>query len=339
MRFFMTAAVSAVISLVAGCRSVATRKVLPRTQYTLQTARTWQLNLPHGERFDASGLFLAPNGDLLTVNDRTSAVYRIQFLPGSSAADLVQLPDCFTPAQLAALDGKKTNRYDIEGITEDARQRIYLCDEADRWVLRFDPRSHTVERLKIDWTPVQKYFSPVDRNASFEGIAVGEGMLYVANERQAGRIIVVDLATLRVVDDFEVRSSVASFWGPQYSDLCWFSGELYVLMREDHVILRVDPHSHEVLAEYGFSQLESAPENKYRKLYWFAGVMEGLAVDENNFWLVTDNNGLGRESAPNDRRPTLFQCLRPDAADSNRQALGLIQWQWGRSLLPPALLR
>jgi hypothetical protein len=83
-------------------------------------------------------------------------------------------------------------------------------------------------------------------------------------------------------------------------------------MREDHVVLRVNPHSHQVLAEYDFSQLEAAPENKYRKLVWFAGVMEGLAVDENQFWLVTDNNGLGRERYPLDTRPTLFRCPRPD---------------------------
>jgi hypothetical protein len=40
--------------------------------------------------------------------------------------------------------------------------------------------------------------------------------------------------------------------------------------------------------------------------------MEGLAVDENQFWLVTDNNGLGRERYPLDTRPTLFRCPRPD---------------------------
>ena len=317
MRVFMPASVVAVFSLLAGCASAPTRNALPRPQYKLSMAQTWQLNLPGGERFDASGLFLAPGGDLLTVNDRAAAVYRIRFFPGSNSADLVKLPDCFTRMQLAAFAGEKTDRYDIEGITEDTRRRIYLCEEANRWILRCDPRSNTVERLKIDWTPVQKYFSPVDRNASFEGIAIGDGKLYVANERQRGRIIVVDLAALKVVDDFEVRSSVASLWGPQYSDLCWFPGELYVLMREDHVVLRVNPHSHQVLAEYDFSKMEAAPENKYRKLYWFVGVMEGLAVDEKNFWLVTDNNGLGRESDPKDRRPTLFRCPRPEGVNTN----------------------
>jgi len=315
-QLFIASGRALAVALLVGCATPTERKSASLPRYVLSAAQSWRLNLPAGERFDASGLFLAPSGELLTVNDRALAVYRIQFVPGVSAADLVRLPDCFTPPQVAALAGEKTGRYDIEGITEDALDRIYLCEEANRWILRFDPRLHTVERLKIDWTPVQKYFSPVDSNASFEGIAIGDGRLYVANERARGRIIVVDLATLKVVDDFEVRSSVVSLWGPQYSDLCWFGGELYVLMREDHVVLRVNPRSRQVLAEYDFSKVESAPENKYRKLYWFAGVMEGLAVDENNFWLVTDNNGLGRESDPSDRRPTLLRCPRPDGAST-----------------------
>jgi len=300
------------MALLAGCATPTERRSAPCPRYVLSAAESWRLNPPGGERFDASGLFHTPDGELLTVNDRALAVYRIQFLPGASAANLVKLPDCFSPPQVEALAGEKRGRYDIEGIAEDARERIYLCEEANRWILRFDPRLHAVERLKIDWTPVQKYFSPLDDNASFEGIAIGDGKLYVANERSRGRIIVVDLATLKVEGDFEVRSSVVSLWGPQYSDLCWFRDGLYVLMREDHVVLRVDPHSHQVQAEYDFSAVESAPENKYHKLYWFAGVMEGLAVDENNFWLVTDNNGLGRASDPNDRRPTLLRCPRPE---------------------------
>lgn len=40
--------------------------------------------------------------------------------------------------------------------------------------------------------------------------------------------------------------------------------------------------------------------------------MEGLAVNRDFIWLVTDNNGLGRVRHREDLRPTLFQCPRPD---------------------------
>jgi len=300
------------VLLLAGCATSSPSRPARPVHYTVSAAHTWQLNLPDGQRFDASGLFLTPKQELLTVSDRGPSVYRIQIRPDTSNADLVLLTNCFTAAQLAPFAASKIGRYDVEGVTEDKRGRIYICEEANRWILRFDPHSQKVERLNIDWSRVQKYFSPVDNNASFEGVAIGDGKLYVANERDQGRLIVVDLATLKVVDDFVVRSSVASLWGPHYSDLCWFRGELFVLMREDHVVLRVNPQSHEVLAEYDFRGLELSPENEYRRASWFFGVMEGLAVDDDSFWLVTDNNGYGRKRYPRDTRPTLFQCPRPD---------------------------
>ena len=303
-----------VAALLTGCATARPKAKAPAPwpRYALEAAQIRQLNLPNGERFDASGLCFAPNGDLLTVSDRGPSVYRIEFIADTNAADVVKLPDCFTPEQLAPFSAEKTGRYDCEGVAADELGRLYLCEEENRWILRWDPLSRRVERLKIDWSPVQKYFSPTDHNASFEGITIGGGRLYVANEREQGRIIVVDLRTLKVTDDFEVRSSVVSFWGPHYSDLCWFRGELFVLMREDHVILRIEPRSHRVLAEYDFRALEFAPENKYRLVLPFVGVMEGLAVDDHDFWLVTDNNGLGRARYPRDTRPTLFRCPRPD---------------------------
>ncbi len=312
VRQAFTLSVAGAALLLAGCATRDKGQPATRPRYSLTSTHNWQLNLPGGKRFDASGLFLTPDGELLTINDRGPGVYRIHNAPDATAADLVPLANCFTPAQLAPFAKEKSGQYDIEGITEDARGRIYLCEEANRWILRFDPRSRQVERLNIDWSPVRKYFSSTDRNASFEGVAIGDGKLFVANEREQGRIIVVDLATLKVVDDFVVRSSVASLWGPHYSDLCWFRGELYALMREDHVVLRVNPRSHQVLAEYDFRDMELAPEKEYRRAFWFTGVMEGLAVDDDNFWLVTDNNGLGRKRYPGDTRPTLFRCRRPD---------------------------
>ncbi|MDB6036722.1 MAG: SdiA-regulated, partial [Verrucomicrobiales bacterium] len=197
----------------------------------LQLEGFWQLNLPLSQRFDASGLFEQKNGTLLTINDREAAVYQIKFQDGANSADLIKIPDCFTPNQLAPFAKEKIDRYDIEGIAGDVEGRIYLSEEANRWILRWDSKTRKVERLDIDWTPVQKYFHPTDRNASFEGVAVGEGRIYVANERQSGRIIVVDQKTLKVIDDFMPRPSTAALGDIHYSDLSWFDGHLYVLLR------------------------------------------------------------------------------------------------------------
>ena len=282
--------------------------------YTLSAEHIWRMNLPRGERFDSSGLFLDKTGALLTESDQNIGVYRVQFPPGGSgdSVDLIQQPDCYTPAQLAQLAVGKHGRFDCEGITEDDQGRIYLCEEGDRMILRWDPQTKTVENLNIDWSPVRKYFSD-DRNAAWEGITIHDSTMYVANERKKGRIIVVDLPTLKVTDDFVLPASWSWwFWDTHYSDLCWFDGALYALLREDHVILKIDPKAKRVLAEYNFHKMENDPENLYHKIYPI-GVMEGLAVDKNYFWLCTDNNGQGRAKYPGDTRPTLFQCLRPDA--------------------------
>lgn len=276
----------------------------------LQLEGSWQLNLPMGQRFDASGLFEQTNGTLLTINDREAAVYQVKFQDGTNSADLIKVPDCFTPTQLAPLAKEKIDRYDIEGIAGDEAGRIYLSEEANRWILRWDPKSHNVERLDIDWSPVQKYFHPTDRNASFEGIAVGGGRIYVANERQSGRIIVVDQKTLKVIDDFMPRPSTAALGDIHYSDLSWYDGHLYVLLRHHKVVLEVEPSSHAILGEFTFGSIEDAPETAYRKLFP-TGTMEGLAVDKDFIWLATDNNGFARVKFSKDIRPTLFKCRRP----------------------------
>ena len=298
--------------LLAGCATADKPKSLSTPHYNLRAEQYWQLNSPQGERFDASGLLLTPAHELLTVNDRGPSIYRVEFSAPGNSANLVLVTNAFTPRQLRPFAPVKIAHYDCEGIAQDEDGRIYLCEEANRWVLRWDPKTQTVERLNIDWSPVNKYFSGTDRNASFEGVAVSGGRLYLANERSQGRIIVVDLHTLRVIDDFAVRPGGSLAVDVHYSDLCYFENSLFVLLRESRVVLKVDPMSHRVLAEYNYREVENTPETAYYSLFFWAGTMEGLAVDADHIWLVTDNNGLGRLRHPNDIRPTLFRCARPD---------------------------
>jgi hypothetical protein len=280
-------------------------------QFTLAAESFWLLEPPAKERFDASGLLLLPDGALLAVNDRHAGLYRIQFRPGTNVAALAALPGCFTAAQLAPFARAKTGRWDCEGIARDDAGRLYLCEEANRWILRWDERAQTVEPLAIDWAPAKSYFTTTDSNASFEGIAIGGGKLYVANERQRGRIIVVDLATLKVERHFQVSYSASRAFDTHYSDLCWHDGVLWVLLRESSALLKVDPLKEIVLAEFSYRDLERRKEVIYTGRYP-TGIMEGLAVDDEFIWLITDNNGEARWSAPGDTRPTLFKCRRPD---------------------------
>ena len=280
--------------------------------HSLQPAQTWRINLPKGQPFDASGLLFQPDGSLLTVDNRAIGLWRVQFLAGSNAVNLLRVPDCFTRDQLKPFAREKVGLWDCEGIARDQQNRLYLCEEANRWILRWDPKTKAMEKLPIDWSSVSNYFSS-DLNASFEGIAIGNGKLYVANERSNPVIIEVDLTNLKVTDHFVVTPRTPSFLNIlHYSDLCWFENALWVLCRQHRVVLKVDTITHAVVDEFKYDELEK--ELGYKTRLPGVGIMEGLAVDKDFIWLCTDNNGLGTFKHPNDIRPTLIKCARPDLA-------------------------
>ena len=283
-------------------------------RYSLRVGSYWRVNPPAGgaTRFDTSALVLRADGAMLTVNDRGPEVFRLMLRTNNEPeADLVFCPEYFTQARLAKYASEKKGRYDAEGLAMDESGRLYLCEESNRWVLRCDPKDGSVERLPIDWARVAKYFSPTDSNASFEGIAAGGGRIYVANERQVGRIIVVDAATFKVVDHFSAKPIGVTARDIHYTDLCYFRGALYALLRESRTVLKVDPATHRTLAQYDYGNIENDPAHAYKSIYP-TGTMEGLAVDDESMWLITDNNGQGRVREPKDTRPTLFRCPRPD---------------------------
>jgi len=277
-------------------------------QFVLRAESVIPLNLP-GQRLDASGLLLTRAGALLTVNDRGGAVYQILLRTNPASGELVRLTNCFTEGRFASLAPGPAAQLDGEGLAQDDQGRLYLCEEANRWILRCERASGRLERLPIDWLPVTNYFS-ADRNASFEGLAVGDGRLYVANERSAPVILAVDLASLQVVDHFVVIPQKASLFGTHYSDLAWWDHRLFVLCRQHQVVLEVEPRTRTVLAEYDYAEAEN--QLGYGT-FGVMGLMEGLAVDRDHFWLVIDNNGLPRQGTRNDTRPVLLKCPRPGA--------------------------
>ena len=279
--------------------------------YTLASDHRWLLQPPAG-RFDASALLRLPDGTLLTVNDKELPICRID-LGTNGVARLKPQPEWFPLDAVRKASPNPRFAPDTEGIARDEQGRLYICTEGQRWIFRSGPGTGQVERLEIDWSPVQRWFSSKDGNASWEGIAAGGGRLYLANERSTGRIVVVDLASLRVVDDFQVAPNGNTSSDVHYTDLCWYKGALWVLCRDIRKVLRVHPHTHAVMAEFDFASVELDPQNAYITALPY-GFVEGLAVDDTAIWLAVDNNGMPRRSAPTDFRPLLLRCPRPDVA-------------------------
>jgi hypothetical protein len=278
-------------------------------RYTLAQNDRWLLSLSGGSRFDASALLRLPDATLLTLNDKGLPAYRIELAP-RGIARLHPDTNFFPLAAVRLAAGGKPISQDVEGLGQDDSGRIYLCEEGGRAIYR-TTAGGPVEKLEIDWTPVRAWFDPKDGNASFEGIAVGAGRIYIANERSTGRILVVDQTSLKVIDDFRVTPHQSGDGDPVYSDLSWWRGHLWVLCRQTRFVLQIDPTTHRVLAEFDYSDVELAPENAYLSPLGF-GYFEGLSVDDEFIWLASDNNGLPRRMAPTDSRGLLVRCRRPD---------------------------
>ncbi|HEY3913479.1 MAG TPA: hypothetical protein VGN61_03245, partial [Verrucomicrobiae bacterium] len=129
IRCFTLLLFALLLTLMTGCFSRSLSQNAPGFQsYTLGADHIWRMNLPDGQRFDASGLFEEKPGVLLTESDQRIGVYRIIFGADDTSVDLARIPDCFTDAQLAQFAAEKYGRYDCEGVTEDAQGRIYLCE-------------------------------------------------------------------------------------------------------------------------------------------------------------------------------------------------------------------
>jgi hypothetical protein len=276
----------------------------------LRLLQAWRLTPPTPERFDASALLRLPDGTLLTVNDKKAGLYRINLPAQGDSAALVAMPDLFNAPALDLASGQPARSYDLEGLARDPQGRLYVCAEGSRRVFRHDPTRGTTELLPLDWGPVRRWFSR-DGNASWEGIAAGGGKLYLANERSVGRIVVIDLESLRVTGSFSVSPPETPARDTHYSDLCWADDRLWVLCRESHCVLKVDPVRERVEASFSYASIEKDPKYGYLNPLPY-GFVEGLSVHDGEVWLVVDNNGIGRMADPKDVRPSLWRCEIPD---------------------------
>ncbi|MFM8418598.1 MAG: esterase-like activity of phytase family protein, partial [Verrucomicrobiota bacterium] len=278
-------------------------------RFPLRSDGRWLLSPPPG-RFDASALMRLPDGSWRVANDKQAPLFRM-VLSTNETGRLEPVPELFPLAGLREAAGNPRFVPDMEGLARDDQGRIYLCTEKERWIFRTSANGGKVERLDIDWSPVRRWLSGTDLNASWEGLAIGGGRLYVANERGTGRIVGVDLGSLRVVDDFQALPIGSKEWDVHYSDLCWQGGALWVLCRAHQLVLRVDPVTHRTLAQFDYGPIERARENAYTVPLGI-GMAEGLWVDATHLWVLIDNNGFGRKEDAKDQRPLLFRCRRPD---------------------------
>ncbi len=269
----------------------------------LEIEQSWRLD-SRGSRFDASGIERGPKGEILVVRDSELAVYGVRFQEGSDSAKLIKHARYLVDKDQLNVG---VRRFDMEGLATDSTGLLYACDEHARRILRFTARG-LIDAIPIDFSSFSSYFNKSDINASFEGIAIGDGTIYVANERSYGRIIEVDLKTNTTKGSFTFRTGGTAWPDTHFSGLDWDDGKLYALLREEQTIAQIDTQTKKPNRLIRYHEVEFAKEHRYQTLLPFFGVMEGLMVEGDTFWLLADNNGQGRYANKSDSRPTLFKC-------------------------------
>ena len=125
-----------------------------RKHFTVEAEAAWFLETK--VRFDASALAFYQS-KLITVNDQNGEFYELD-LSATNRAQLKRL-NLFPRATLSQVAPKRANRFDLEGIAIDPTGNIYVSEESQRLVFKWNAAAKKVEALTFDWSPVSKFFS------------------------------------------------------------------------------------------------------------------------------------------------------------------------------------
>lgn len=268
--------------------------------------------------FEPSALCTDDKGNIYTVSDKLSTgIYRIW-----QNGDKYQANEDINTnnTQILKLRLKKKNRFDFEGL-EYFNGLFYVADERDRKVFTID-KSGNIKDLEID---INGYMNSnnignKESNSGLEGLTIdpNKKKMYLMKERQESAILVVDMNTNKIEKHF--RISIPGNVEPALTDASFYNGFLYVLVRSHRQILKVNPENGEVISIYDYRKYEEDPQYVYRKVpQWFGsadedgyGVMEGLLVTKDSFYVASDNNMIPSQSGLFQNKPIMFVFDKPE---------------------------
>lgn len=182
---------------------------------------------------------------------------------------------------------------DLEGAYACANA-IFLVDEKSSRVYRYTS-GKPARALDIDLSTVIPN-PEAWGNAGFEGIALNceTGDLFLAKERNPRFILGISLSddakTGRVEDQIQFDAIQPDITPLSFSDLYFDGGYLYALSRNHYRILKIDPHSKQIVASLSFSQLRDDAGSLYKNDGGF-GLAEALVLTPARILLGLDNNG------------------------------------------------
>ncbi len=205
---------------------------------------------------------------------------------------------------------------DFEGITTCSKDVFYVIAERKRLLLKINMSDFTIEEMK---TGLDKFINAnqhleIDRhhktNAGLEGIAYNcdDNLIYLANERDKPYIFVFDVDNSQILSVH--KPPYFENKGADISDMIFYKRHLYLCYRNNREIWKVNCQNFKTVNILSYKAVVDDEQFVYNTGERF-GIVEGLYIDDNYIYLMTDNNSSQRQADNDDFRPTLFVLDNP----------------------------
>ena len=300
----------------------------------LQLLEAWPIEGPPGVQpaeFQPSGLLWA-RGRLLAVSDRQDSVV---FELCDSGAELHARP--WLEFQAPPLTGQVPGRLDFEGLAHDGGGALLLLSEARFGVLRVleaAPGGALPHAGRAAWLGARDGAGALEPEppslrelghaagffgvpgADLEGITLlPDGGLLFAAERQPRGLIELGPGRESALQVWDMARSAWPVPGARpadFSDLSAADGRVYALVRNAHLVVRLNRSAEGWREERAWSYASTENDPRFVYANTTFGLGEGLAIGPHEVFVVLDNNGQARRATPADRRALLFRFARPN---------------------------
>lgn len=251
--------------------------------------------------FQPSGLALW-QGRLFTVCDKNSAAILEIPLAGGAAVTA-------RPAVPIALPDAPRENLDLEGLALDGGHFLVVSEaRAAVFFVRID--SGLSFWFGDDFAgPARAAGLLATPGAGFEGVAVLDGRIVLAAERQPRGLVMSTAETPKAWRLADPAGPVPFGRQPDLADLAVAGGRLYGIARNEDALVALVPGPDGFALGRRWSFARAVADHPYADRRF--GMAEGLAIDDRHVYVILDNNAVPRAEAPGDRRALLFVFRRP----------------------------
>ncbi len=294
-----------------------------------QLQASYRVEVPDDQSYDLSGLTLC-HSQLLTISDKNnSTIFRL-VIDESSNLKSAKIESAYQIVNIANIDDldisglplverfkrwwyrtTEGSRLDWEGISCDNETgNLYLVSEEMYGVYQFSPSdpasSRWISSPLFEFAKTQQANVFNQFNAGLEGITFIGDQFILALERDAAAL----MKLTRIDNKLEPKQvtllpasgipSIRPGMSADISDLAIHNNKLYTLERSISAVCRRDITTFKPELCLNFYNTENKIKFKDAK----TGLAEGLAIDNDRIYVLTDTNGKSDKSG--DRRPILF---------------------------------